>query len=576
MFRRNCSCNCQERSLQPSRGRSTIITKAPMAKQLEGSQSNTGQQVLPRPRPHSARTFMLPDLAPADYTDRILQIDFLKTLVHWSLTTSEIIQSIIKESYKQARHEDDVNQPLSVQPWGLDTRKRKHYLIEGQVDSPFRVYRESEKKAREHTWKSVAGSIEDAQKLARDLRAETGQLPHRLAAKITQAVPLFEEKAEKRKRKEYRLSRKAAFARPEPGMSLYEGRTRGKRMNYAFDDDEIYGTDEMSTRRSERQSRVSTPADGPTFTASGRQVRSQFGKSYGEPSRLREGGSSTRASTRASSEAQDDPRGDGRARRSGRAQKAFGAEDFDSPDKLGNDDDDRATSGDQWDGDDEDMEGKLDEDEADEESDAGSEDSLGLEPPRSLVVKLRCGERLSGLNLANGQSTVPTAAHNHQSPRHTTDSQQPTTNDYSSPITNPSTSTPAPPIPSTVANAEQALDRPLQVSPSIPQQPRSQQSAGYPSHGAIKPLHQTTTRVPMLTTAAVHPLSSNAKEYPAQNRAAGAQPDQDTTGHPNQHPSHPSPANSHPAPSVTNGVQRPQQPARIPQSTHYSSHVNGY
>lgn len=40
----------------------------------------------------------------------------------------------------------------------------------------------------------------------------------------------------------------------------------------------------MLTRRSNRQSGISTPAEpaGPTFTASGRQVRSRFGGAYGE------------------------------------------------------------------------------------------------------------------------------------------------------------------------------------------------------------------------------------------------------------------------------------------------------
>ena len=128
--------------------------------------------------------------------------------------------------------------------------------------------------------------------MARNLRAEKWQSAHRLAAKITAAVPLLEAREDKRKRKEYRQNRKAQFQRPEPGFSLYEGRTRGKRMRYTYDDDEIYGSndggpDEQPSRRSgRRNSGASTPADqGPTITASGRQVRSRFGRSYGgEPS----------------------------------------------------------------------------------------------------------------------------------------------------------------------------------------------------------------------------------------------------------------------------------------------------
>ena len=89
---------------------------------------------------------------------------------------------------------------------------------------------------------------------------------------------------QKRKRRDYRLARKAQFTRPELGFSLYEGRTRGKRMKYTFSDEEEGVSDAQSTRRSNRHSGVSTPAEpaGPTFTASGRRVRSRHGGAYGE------------------------------------------------------------------------------------------------------------------------------------------------------------------------------------------------------------------------------------------------------------------------------------------------------
>lgn len=68
--------------------------------------------------------------------------------------------------------------------------------------------------------------------------------------------------------------RKEQFKRPEPGFSMYEGRTRGKRMKYTYSDDEDgFYTD--STRRSTRNTRNHTPAEpsGPVVTASGRQIR---------------------------------------------------------------------------------------------------------------------------------------------------------------------------------------------------------------------------------------------------------------------------------------------------------------
>ena len=132
------------------------------------------------------------------------------------------------------------------------------------------------------------------------LGQEGTQASRRLRDQITLAIPRFEssedvrsllrdtgpftDNQQKRKRRDYRLSRKAQFTRPDPGFSLYEGRTRGKRIRYTFSDEEAEGSDARSARRSNRQSGISTPAEttGPTFTASGRQIRSRHGGTYGE------------------------------------------------------------------------------------------------------------------------------------------------------------------------------------------------------------------------------------------------------------------------------------------------------
>jgi len=68
---------------------------------------------------------------------------------------------------------------------------------------------------------------------------------------------------------------KERFKRPEPGFSLYEGRTRGKRVKYTYSDDEDFLTDSTGTRRSTRNTRNHTPSEpaGPIITASGRQSR---------------------------------------------------------------------------------------------------------------------------------------------------------------------------------------------------------------------------------------------------------------------------------------------------------------
>lgn len=68
--------------------------------------------------------------------------------------------------------------------------------------------------------------------------------------------------------------RKEQFKRPEPGFSLYEGRTRGKKMKYTYSDDEDVFTTDSTTRRSTRNTGTNTPVEtGPLTTASGRQIK---------------------------------------------------------------------------------------------------------------------------------------------------------------------------------------------------------------------------------------------------------------------------------------------------------------
>ncbi|EXJ75570.1 uncharacterized protein A1O5_00076 [Cladophialophora psammophila CBS 110553] len=211
------------------------------------------------------------------------RLSLLKALILWSLNSSEAVQALIKESYKQTRRDDDRNQPRSVQPWFSDQYRRKYWLVEGQDDSHFRIYRENDgKTAKTNTWFSVAGSIQDVIALADKFADEHSSNSKVISDKLRAAIPRFEAGEEKRKRRDYRLARKAAFARPEPGFSLYEGRTRGKRMRYTYSDDE-YGSDGLSSKRSTRHSGISTPLEtGPTVTASGRQVKSRVGGLYGE------------------------------------------------------------------------------------------------------------------------------------------------------------------------------------------------------------------------------------------------------------------------------------------------------
>lgn len=113
-------------------------------------------------------------------------------MILWSLSSSEAVQAKIKESYKQARHDDDLNQPLSVQPWGRDSLKRRYWLIEGHDDTNFRLYRESNPALKHNTWWSIAGSIPELEAVVEKLEGEKGINSKKLSERIRASIPRFE------------------------------------------------------------------------------------------------------------------------------------------------------------------------------------------------------------------------------------------------------------------------------------------------------------------------------------------------------------------------------------------------
>ncbi|KAI0199640.1 hypothetical protein F4808DRAFT_451272 [Astrocystis sublimbata] len=333
------------------------------------------------------------------------RLTLLRTLVIWSLSSSEVIKGIINQSYKQNRHEDDLNQPLSVQPWGSDSDRRRYYLVEGLDDTHFRVYRESNPAGFNRTWWSVAGSIEDLNALCEKLQvSDGGPRARKLSQKMQAAVPRFEATEEKRKRREYRLQRKEQFKRPEPGFSMYEGRTRGKRMKYTYSDDEDMYSDSTTTannRRSARTTGSHTPAEpaGPVTTASGRQIKA--------PSRMTVDASNNIVTTSPTQEAEDVQGAGGRPRRSaavnhgtnGWASSSARKKDPDSMDEDEDGDDSEPELGDD-EGDDHVPDGDSDEND-DEEDDEFNEDEAGVDDDldgsnSSMVVKLKYSPKADG------------------------------------------------------------------------------------------------------------------------------------------------------------------------------------
>lgn len=200
----------------------------------------------------------------------------LQTLILWVLRHSKAVGDIIKDVYKPGRKTDDSNVSLAVHCWGMDREKNKYYLIEGKDDTYFRVYQEHISPGyRNATWIAVAGSIEELKDLADRLAQEGSKNAKDLQGKILAAIPRFEEGEQKRKRREYRNARKAAFS--NPGVSLYEGRTRGNKAKYTFDSDEEGGYTSGRTTRASR--RASPMVNEPYVTGSGRVTRrtNQYG-----------------------------------------------------------------------------------------------------------------------------------------------------------------------------------------------------------------------------------------------------------------------------------------------------------
>jgi hypothetical protein len=126
----------------------------------------------------------------------LCQITLLHTLCLWSLNQNEQIKTMITNAYKSRTTKDklDTNIPLSVQPWGLDGDKRRYWLVEGQNDTHFRVYRETDPhKTKKVKWFSVAGDMEELRVVAAKLEEEDGRKEAKLLGeRMINAIPRFE------------------------------------------------------------------------------------------------------------------------------------------------------------------------------------------------------------------------------------------------------------------------------------------------------------------------------------------------------------------------------------------------
>lgn len=160
----------------------------------------------------------------------------------WALGYSDAVKALINTSYNQKRTADDLNQPLSVQPWGHDSDKRRYYLVEGDDNTSFRIYREGNPAALyNRQWISVAGRIDEARALAEKLGRDNGQNARKLSKSILNNIVNFEEKEEvcNHSQRCSACSSDAAF--PSGGTSL--------RMRFPQDDELMCVTIETQAAR---------------------------------------------------------------------------------------------------------------------------------------------------------------------------------------------------------------------------------------------------------------------------------------------------------------------------------------
>lgn len=107
------------------------------------------------------------------------------------------VKEIIDSAYKNKRMDDDLNQPLSVQPLGSDSDRRRYFLVEGPGDTSFRIYRESNPAGFQRTWWSVAGSIEEVNALTDKLLTDDGgPKARKLSQRLQDHIPHFEDALE--------------------------------------------------------------------------------------------------------------------------------------------------------------------------------------------------------------------------------------------------------------------------------------------------------------------------------------------------------------------------------------------
>lgn len=272
---------------------------------------------------------------------------------------------------------------------------------------------------------------------------------------------------------------------------MYEGRTRGKKLKYTYDDDEDIFSDDQPARRSARNSSGVTAAEPsrPRFTASGRQVRSRAGGAYGE---------SLLSGQREESDYEEEDAARPQRNRTSTHPNGYSGYGLDD---LEDESDARSSdSGNEWDGGDEDENDFEGDDDGD---DASGDESVINGEPRSLVVQLRYSKGKAPNGPQDPDEPPPAQGATMEDAGQVAVPQQP-----SAPIDTPQpTSAPEP----AAAPSMAAPTVPSVPAPQMPSQPAAPKVNGLPMSALLnapEPTAQVSANASHVPQAPIHPVSA--------------------------------------------------------------------
>lgn len=205
---------------------------------------------------------------------------FLRVLVDWSLLNCDALKKVIDLEYSGSRQKGDKKVGISVQPMGLDADRQRYFLVGGQQETTFRFYKETDPFDEIVNFTPVAGDVQELTNFAETLVGDPSRHVKNLHNTVLADLPRLQEIETKRRGREYRAAQKARLAARLPTYE-FGTRTRGRRINYENLDETRYDSEDSTSPRNLRRSRIETPPH-QTRSLHGRRLRAPRVGLYGE------------------------------------------------------------------------------------------------------------------------------------------------------------------------------------------------------------------------------------------------------------------------------------------------------